>query len=235
MNRDTQNGKTHIAVFIPVEPALHVVIADQLLGCIKQTQESLKKETKWEVTWILDTETPPEALVIRPKTLSSRVERNSHIRNLMLEKHWDEKYDYIFWIDADVEWHPMVFEFLIYKAIENKGTDILAPSVLLMGEDQRFYDIAGFIHEGRWMNIYPPYISKENTSTLHQTKMDSVGAFYIVPSFLYSWGARYAPHKEYTEHYSVCQFAIKHGFNVYWLSNLAVFHFNFSKIGLRNH
>jgi hypothetical protein len=175
------------------------------------------------------------------------------IRQEMIEHHLRDE-QWVFWVDVDiVDYSAGLIEELIQRA---KG-GVAAPLVLMQGDINepvgndgfgpgRFYDIAGFVENGRWARFTPPYFD-QNGPAFH---LNSVGSCYLVNADLYRIGAKHtidpasakfidsnqswppdavAKNQEgaaiaYTEHYSVCQFAIQHGRPVQAFADLIAYH-----------
>jgi hypothetical protein len=110
----------------------------------------------------------------------------------------------------------------------------------------RFYDIAGFVENSRWARFTPPYFDQLGP-VYH---LDSVGSCYLINADLYRMGATHTidpasqnflvrgeawsgeairrnqrgPANAFTEHFSVCQFAFRHGLPVRAFADLVAFH-----------
>jgi|GEM_PF-1659655 len=177
----------------------------------------------------------------------------ARIRQDMIDRHLrDERW--VFWVDADlVEYPPNLVEELISRA---EG-GIAAPLVLMEGDlsepafpagfgPGRFYDIAGFIEDGRWARFTQPYF--DQIGPVYE--LDSVGSCYLINADLYRGGAKHevdhatnsfissksewsadaiqknqsGPANSYTEHYSVCEFTREAGLPVRAFDDLIAFH-----------
>jgi hypothetical protein len=177
----------------------------------------------------------------------------AEIRQNMIDRHLrDERW--VFWVDADLVDYPTN---LLEELITRAEGGIAAPLVVLEGDLRepayqagfgpgRFYDIAGFIENGRWARFTQPYF--DQIGPVYQ--LDSVGSCYLVNADLYRWGARHTvdhasasflsngspwstdaifenqlgPANSYTEHYSVCEFTRKAGLPVRAFADLIAFH-----------
>ena len=171
----------------------------------------------------------------------------------MIDRHLrDERW--VFWVDADLVAYPAN---LVEELISRAEGGIAAPLVLMEGDlsepaypagfgPGRFYDIAGFIEEGRWARFTQPYF--DQIGPVYQ--LDSVGSCYLINADLYRAGARHmvdpasksfisrkaewsvdaihknqaGPANSYTEHYSVCEFTRKAGLPVRAFADLIAFH-----------
>jgi GT2 family glycosyltransferase len=175
------------------------------------------------------------------------------LRQSMIERYLKNE-QWVFWVDADiVDYPPNLIDELIARA---EG-GIAAPLVIMEGDVHapafpsgfgpgRFYDIAGFVEQGRWARFAEPYFNQPGPVY----RLDSVGSCYLVNGDLYRWGARHeadlassrfisnqstwtedtirrnqeAPANSYTEHYSVCQFAWRVGLPVQAFADLIAYH-----------
>ena len=176
------------------------------------------------------------------------------IRQGMIERHLrDERW--VFWVDADVVDYPAS---LIEELISRAEGGIAAPLVLMEGSAKeppsdkigfgpgRFYDVAGFVEQGRWARFTPPYF--DQLGPVYQ--LDSVGSCYVVNADLYRHGAKHSldaasrafvdaeeqwkrdainrnqagPANSFTEHYSVCEFARNAGLPVQAFADLIAYH-----------
>jgi hypothetical protein len=175
------------------------------------------------------------------------------LRQKMVERYLQDE-RWIFWVDADViDYPPSLIEQLIQRAeggiaaplVLMKG-EITEP----VGKDGfgpgRFFDIAGFLENSRWARFTPPYFDQPGPIY----RLDSVGSCYLINADLYRTGAAHTidpateiflnsnetwsrdaiarnqrgPANAYTEHYSVCQFAIRHGLPVQAFADLIALH-----------
>jgi hypothetical protein len=177
----------------------------------------------------------------------------AEIRQNMIDRHLrDERW--VFWVDADLVDYPAN---LIEELISRAEGGIAAPLVLLEGDlsdpaypagfgPGRFYDIAGFIEQGRWARFTQPYF--DQIGPVYQ--LDSVGSCYLINADLYRAGARHTvdhatntflsgksqwsadsihqnqvgPANSYTEHYSVCEFTRNAGLPVRAFADQIAFH-----------
>jgi hypothetical protein len=157
--------------------------------------------------------------------ITTHDDRQSHIariRQSILNDVLQAEHKDVFWMDADI----VYFDVRIFQKMMKFENAIVAPMVLLNNSKDHlgitfFYDLAGFIENGRWANRTAPYLSRNYTVI----EMDSVGAFYKVPARVYHSGAFYYPVAGYTEHYSVCEFARrKLGMKVLCDARMEVYH-----------
>jgi GT2 family glycosyltransferase len=159
------------------------------------------------------------------------------IRQAMVDRHLkDERW--VFWADADIVAYP---PHLIDELIHRAEGGIAAPLVLMEGNVSeplsnkfgfgpgRFYDIAGFVENGRWARFSQPFF--DQLGPVYE--LDSVGSCYLVNADLYRQGAKHevdvasrkflkgggawpqdsifqnqlSTANSFSEHYSVCEFA----------------------------
>jgi GT2 family glycosyltransferase len=193
-------------------------------------------------------EAPP-----RGSTFPHRLAAMTPLRQAMIDRHLrDEKW--VFWVDADLVDYPAN---LLEELISRAEGGIAAPLVLMEGDVSepaapagfgpgRFYDIAGFIENGRWARFTQPYFDQPGPVY----RLDSVGCCYLVNADLYRWGAKHeldhaskafiaenrawpddaikqnqsGPANSFTDHYSVCEFARKVGLPVQAFGDLIAHH-----------
>jgi GT2 family glycosyltransferase len=189
----------------------------------------------------------------RGSTFPHRLAAMTPLRQAMIDRHLrGEKW--VFWVDADLVDYPAN---LLEELISRAEGGIAAPLVLLEGDvtepaypagfgPGRFYDIAGFIENGRWARFTQPYFDQPGPVY----RLDSVGCCYLVNADLYRWGAKHeldhaskafiaenrewpedaitqnqsGPANSFTDHYSVCEFANKVGVPVQAFADLIAYH-----------
>jgi GT2 family glycosyltransferase len=176
------------------------------------------------------------------------------IRQAMVERYLtDERW--IFWVDSDIVKYPAN---LIDELIGRAEGGIAAPLVLMEGDVSeplsnkygfgpgRFYDVAGFVENGRWARFTEPYFDQPGPVY----ELDSVGSCYLLNADLYRQGARheidFASKKFllddcvwqedaiarnqsgsaicFSEHYSVCEFTRRAGLPVRAFADLVACH-----------
>ena len=176
------------------------------------------------------------------------------IRQAMITRHLkDERW--VFWVDADIVEYP---ENLIDQLVGRAEGGIAAPIVLMEGNvDEpisnkygfgpgRFYDVAGFVENGRWARFEPPFF--DQLGPVYQ--LDSVGSCYLVNADLYRHGAKHTVDIAsktfiddnctwaedsiarnqleaancFSEHYSVCEFTRQAGLPVRAFADLIARH-----------
>jgi hypothetical protein len=182
-----------------------------------------------------------------------RQESMAKLRQQMLERHLRDE-QWVFWVDLDItDYPPHLLDVLIARA---EG-GIAAPLVLMEGDAAeparadgfgpgRFYDIGGFVENGRWARFEQPYFDQPGPVY----DLESLGSCYLVNADLYRHGARHeqdpasrafyeqeqewpadairrnqlGPANSYTEHYTVCAFARKAGLPVRAFADLVAYH-----------
>jgi GT2 family glycosyltransferase len=176
------------------------------------------------------------------------------IRQGMITRHLRGE-SWVFWVDADIiDYAPTLVEELIERA----DGGIAAPVILMEGSPAappsnsdgfgpgRFYDVAGFVEQGRWARFEKPYF--DQVGPVYD--LESVGSCYLVNADLYRYGAAHTidrasdafiranglwetgvvranqvgPANSFTEHYSVCQFARRCGLPVRSFADLVAVH-----------
>lgn len=174
-----------------------------------------------------------------------RVAALAEIRQGMIDSHLDDE-RWVFWPDIDlVNYSPD----LLADLIRRSGGGIAAPMVFMENAVSHiggplFYDVAGFVEKGRWASPQPPYFEQKGPVY----ELESVGSCYLVPAELYRKGARHVEDsgsrrwiesrgaspdatplrdwkdQAYTEHHSVCAFALKQGLPVRAFADLIAVH-----------
>jgi hypothetical protein len=122
------------------------------------------------------------------------VVRNQFIETYLCPEHTD-----VLWVDVDLIDYPAD---IVRRLDAIRGGGIAAPAILCEGS-KMFYDIGGFIEDGRPFTWQPPYTQQPGPVV----DLDSVGCLYLIPAAVYRAGLRYAPTGPGygVEHYSVCQ------------------------------
>jgi hypothetical protein len=146
--------------------------------------------------------------------------RQSILNDVLRPEHQD-----VFWMDSDIS----DFDVSVIEKMREYENAIIAPMVLWESRNEvLFYDLAGFIEDGRWARQHHPYFNQKGDVV----ELDSVGAFYKVPAEVYRAGAFYYPVAGYVEHYSICEFARRRmGMKVLCDTRLKVFHIDLTYYG----
>jgi hypothetical protein len=157
----------------------------------------------------------------------SRYTRHAAIRNYMLDMYLRDEHTHVLWIDSDLVEYPA----LLPRLLLDTGADIAAPlpildpspgRLLAFPRRDRFYDIAGFIEQGKRSRMFQPWFDQ----TGDVIELDSVGCCYIIPASLFQDGVRYSPPSTdyYVEHWSVMRAAKRRGMRIVALTTVQVVH-----------
>ena len=243
-----------VLVLTPVKPLL----AEHVLERAKElVHRALKGMRNCRVVYDSTGEAPPrESAHVRARretTFPHRLAALTPLRQAMVDRHLrDERW--VFWVDADLVDYPAQ---LIDELIHRAEGGIAAPLVIMEGDASsppsgrgfgpgRFYDIAGFVEQGRWARFTPPFFDQPGPVF----ELDSVGCCYLVNADLYRHGARHeldhasatfiaenraweedaicqnqrGPANSFSDHCSVCQFARKSQLPVRAFADLIAYH-----------
>jgi hypothetical protein len=160
-------------------------------------------------------------------THPSKYAPHAAARNYMLDRYLKDEHTHVLWIDSDLIDYPAD---LVTQLLAS-GAEIAAPLPLLDPSPARlamfanplwFYDIGGFIEQGRRANLGPPFFAQDGPII----DLESVGCCYIATAALYRAGARYHPPVTdyYVEHWSVMQQARKRGMRIVALRDVHAIH-----------
>lgn len=149
----------------------------------------------------------------------SKYARHAAVRNYMLDTHLEERHTHVLWVDSDLVRYPANLPTLLHQA--NPG-GIAAPFVTLDTMGDRFYDIGGFIEQGRRFSMSAPFCRQPGPVV----ELDSVGCLYLAPAWLYQAGVRYSapPTDYYVEHWSVMRQAAERGVRIVGLRDVRAVH-----------
>ncbi len=221
-----------VLVLIPIKPTLPVAIRDQAETLARRALAHLPGS---RVVFDLSGEAPP-----RGTSFPYRLPPLARIRQNMVDKYLAAE-RWVFWVDVDIVDYN---EDLVLKLIERAEGGIAAPLVLMEGDVReppcnpdgfgpgRFYDIAGFSEEGRWARFVPPYFNQVGPVF----DLDSVGCCYLVTATAHfianqlDWPAdivarnQAGPANSFSDHYTICEFARRHGLPVRAFADLVVYH-----------
>ena len=239
------SNASSVLVLTPVSPRLN---RDMVARARELASQAVRGLREHRIIYDELDETPPRGVPhpLRQATMAC-------LRQRMIEQHLRDE-QWVFWVDADIVDYPnFLIEELIERAdggiaaplvlmdgiaSEGAGPDGFGPG--------RFYDIGGFSEKGHWARFMPPYF--DQPGPVYQ--LDSVGSCYIVNADLYRNGAKHmvdpvsqqflkcdkawpsdaiaqnqrGPADAYTEHYSVCKFAIAHHLPVQAFADLVAYH-----------
>jgi hypothetical protein len=240
-----QTSAGSVLVLTPVNPALDPAV---LRRARELAERAIGGMRGCRIVYDETGQAPP-----RGSTFPHRLAAMTPLRQAMVDRHLrDEKW--VFWVDADLVDYPAN---LLEELISRAEGGIAAPLVLMEGDVSepaypagfgpgRFYDIAGFIENGRWARFTQPYFDQPGPVY----RLDSVGCCYLVNADLYRWGAKHeldhaskafiaenrewpedaitqnqsGPANSFTDHYSVCEFARKVAVPVQAFADLIAYH-----------
>ncbi|HWX17793.1 MAG TPA: glycoside hydrolase family 99-like domain-containing protein [Chthoniobacterales bacterium] len=240
-----RSSATSVLVLTPVNPNLdkHVLERARILA-----ERAISGMRECRIVYD-DTGESPQ----RGTSFPHRLAVLTPLRQAMIERHLRNE-QWVFWVDADLAEYPAN---LIDELIGRAEGGMAAPLVLMEGNlsepaypagfgPGRFYDIAGFVENGRWARFTPPYF--DQLGPVYQ--LDSVGCCYLVNADLYRHGARHeldhasstfitenrlwkedaicqnqrGPANSFSDHYTVCQFARKSQLPVRAFADLIAYH-----------
>lgn len=238
-------GDASVLVLTPLNPRLEKSVIDR-------ARELASRATKGLGRCRLVYDDSGEASP-RGHSFPHRLAAITPLRQAMIDRYLRDE-QWVFWVDADVVDYPAS---LIETLIERAEGGIAAPMVLMEGDQNetpgpfgfgpgRFYDIAGFIENGRWARFTPPYFDQLGPVF----RLDSVGCCYLVNADLYRHGAKHmlddasaafiasgaewpsdaisdnqrGPANSFSDHYSVCQFARQSRLPVQAFADLTAYH-----------
>ena len=104
--------------------------------------------------------------------------QQARARNELVSRYVKQHHDLVLWLDADLVDYPADLPARLYQA---NPTGITAPMVFVE-KTWQFYDLFGFVQEGRRSNPYPPYFDRVNGHEL--VELDGVGCCYLMPAWL---------------------------------------------------
>ena len=215
-----------IRILIPMKENLHLELVKRCGLLLDDILNKTRRETGWDVGWSIDMCGNP----VKERGLQKLVAHTIKIRQRMAEKelrdHPDA--DYFLWIDADIVKYPadILIDLVNLEKSMHRGA-IVAPAVLLekcrlSRNGERWYDTCGFIENGNWARLRPPYFEQGGDIV----SLDSVGAFYLVPTEVYRTGGRHEvpENPKFSDHYTLCQHAKQIGMRVICDTSLKVYH-----------
>jgi GT2 family glycosyltransferase len=240
-----RNAANSVLVLTPAHSQLQRRVLDRAK---ELADRALKGMRKCRVIHGSSSEAP-----VRGQPHPHRQAAMASLRQSMVERYLQDE-RWIFWVDADIIDYPaLLIERLIQRAeggvaaplvlMEGEITEPVNKDGFGPG---RFYDIAGFVENSRWARFTPPYFDQLGP-VYH---LDSVGSCYLINADLYRMGATHTidpasqnflvrgeawsgeairrnqrgPANAFTEHFSVCQFAFRHGLPVRAFADLVAFH-----------
>lgn len=184
----------------------------------------------------------------------SRYIKHATVRNYMIDTYLTDAHDAVFWVDSDLISYDADLPTKLAQTAERMCWNvfpgptassltarriapgaIVAPLALLAEPSpygrNRFYDIGGFVEDGRSARSYPPYFDQAGDVI----ELESVGCCYLIPAAVYRAGIRYTPppcdrwsvsgRLEFrVEHNSVMQQARALGYKVCCLTTMRCVH-----------
>ena len=240
-----RSSATSVLVLTPMNPNLHKHVLERARILAERAISGMRG---CRIVYD-DTGESPQ----RGTSFPHRLAALTPLRQAMIERHLRNE-QWVFWVDADLVEYPAN---LIDELIGRAEGGIAAPLVLMEGNlsepaypagfgPGRFYDIAGFVENGRWARFTPPHF--DQLGPVYQ--LDSVGCCYLVNADLYRHGARHeldhasatfitenrvweedaicqnqrGPANSFSDHYTVCQFARKSQLPVRAFADLIAYH-----------
>ena len=151
-------------------------------------------------------------------TCNERMSNLSEIRQGMVNSYLRTEHTHVLMIDADVDYSAKT----VIDLMRTSEKDIVAPAVLGEGEREgEWYDTFAFIDvNGIHAIRKSPFFQNESKIL----PMMCVGTMYFMPADLFREGASYYLIDGFTEHLSVCLFALKSGRKVLCNQNIIVRH-----------
>lgn len=163
-------------------------------------------------------------------THTDRCANLSDIRNALIGGYLQPHHTHVLTMDADLVSYPADLPARLLDVAEDNA--VVAPACFVEGMIDRFYDISGFIEQGRHSRHNPPHFDQPGPLV----NLDSVGTCYIAPARLFREGALYdSADARYTDHFPVCQKAKQIGMRVICDLRIKVFHANLPHYGVDWH
>jgi len=194
----TKSQQPHILVAIPYEPNRNP-IWPRIAGDLANNMVRACPELSFDVQ-----------IVACPRTHEAgdgKFSANARARNQVIDTCLKAEHTHVLWIDSDMIRYPAD---LATRLLEIDTNAIVAPACTLDKHHQRFYDILGFVEDGRGFNMQQPWCTQPGPIV----ELDSVGCVYIAPAAIYRAGARYANVEGYTEHMAVMREAAAQGIRI---------------------
>ncbi len=238
-------SKPRVLVAIPIKPEMHPYLKK---NAIEHASELVLGNPKFDVVLHFDfTEIPKVPTDVRPWSKVARI-RNKIVDSVK----WDT-YDYVLWIDADVVEYPKdILTQLIeanptgicsplvliektelwydWAAFVMKGCATIHPTnrTRMWGRNLAhpppYWWIKG--GEGADANPFKPPPKGEALDFKGETiiDVDCVGTMYVMTSDILRSGARFEDHLAFTDHFPICDAALKMGKRVTVNRNVSCFH-----------
>jgi Flp pilus assembly protein TadD len=200
-----------ILVLVPVKPNLHPLLKERahaLAGRLPGANPGHRLDV------VFDESSPGDGPVAG---LEARVRHTAPIRQRMIDRHLKPDHEAVLWVDADLVAYPAD---LPTELLRRNPGGVSAPVVLLDHHPDRFYDVAGFVEQGRWARLTPPWFDQPGLAF----DLDGVGCLYLVPAEVYRTGGRHVSVPGYTDHLAVCTHARRLGMPVRAYADLRAYH-----------
>lgn len=209
-----------ILILIPMAPNMPGQLRGESLMMIQRMQRP-------DIQIVVDSRGDGDAGIT---SFKDRVQHMCGVRNGLIKDYLWSHHTHVLWMDSDLIGYD---EGLPYRLRDIAGSsNVAAPGCYLSGFGNRWYDLAGFIEEGKPAEMYPPHFKQPGPLV----ELDSVGCCYMVPADVYRQGAVYCQTDlKFAEHYSVCQKARELGLKVLCDMRISVFHADLTKYGLVEH
>lgn len=208
-----------VLVLVPMKPNQHVLLKGHVLIMLQRMQRP-------GIEIVVDSRGPGDAGIV---SLEDRVKHVAGIMNGMLADYLQPHHTHVLLMDADLVGFSADLPARLLETAQDNA--IVAPMVYLDGQFPRFYDIVGFVEQGKWADLYPPYFRQ----TGRFVGLDSVGACYLVPAGVFRKGVKYEAVDGFTHHMAVCRGAKAIGYKVFCDTSLVVMHADLTKYGEREH
>jgi hypothetical protein len=187
----------HVLVAIPYEPARSPVWPEKARALAERLPEA-NPGISFELALHPTERTHEEG--------DGRFSPHARARNSLLDACLRPEHTHVLWLDSDLLSYPAD---LPTRLLTLAPEGMAAPAALLdePGTPNRFYDILGFIENGKGARIHQPWFKQAGPVI----ELDSVGCAYLAHADIYRAGARYAHTPGYTEHWAVCAAAKAEG------------------------
>jgi hypothetical protein len=209
-------SKSRVLVLVPLRPSLPDNLKTrcrELLARLPAANPSLDLEI------VVDDRGPWNESACA--SLEAKVAHTAPIRQAMIDQYLKTQ-DYVLWVDADVVDYPAD---LPAQLLARNPRGVSAPVVLLEEHGEHFFDIAGFVEQGRWARVTKPWFDQPGPVY----DLDGVGCVYMVPAAVYRSGVQHGPCPGFTDHLLVCQRARALGLSVRAYEDLTAIHADYAR------
>lgn len=256
-----------VTILVSTKPQLPPSLHQKIFSLIERESRLLIEEKNGDVCCIIETSLfeIPEGSVHTTRAKLLQKYRASVVEKLVPLKHRTEE-DFLIFIDADIiSCTPRMLVELVETCWISSSCSVVAPLVFLeppnrqvASSRKRWYDTAGFIHNGKRTELFPPYFTQDvfsqagiaadalplSKDTFYQPTLElngSVGCVYCVNASLFASFDNYPVGFEgdfdplFTEHYPLCQNAKARGGKILVRADLVAIHAYLPKYGERFH